>query len=252
MPTPTQRRVLFAPRRFSPRDLPGLRLWLEADAITGLASTDPIDTWSDRSGYGNHATQSGGNRPTYVTNAFGTKPGVLFTIASSQYFRVDGVLPFLIGADAPHSLFAVIKLAATATIQCVFSISRSDDTGGNFIQYTMTATPQYRAHRVDATPTAVSILAGTPDTNAHVYSLLFSGTTVTLRIDGVPIIDEQAMNVGNFTSDQASIGGRVRVTPDAFFGGHKGAVLLSNQRVPLAYAIQAERYLGRKYGVVVP
>jgi hypothetical protein len=49
-------------------DVAGLVVWLDASSITGLADGDPITTWTDRSGKGNHATASGTARPLYKTN----------------------------------------------------------------------------------------------------------------------------------------------------------------------------------------
>src|SRR5690606_14284499 len=46
------------PDPFSPADIAGLKLWLDATAITGLSDSDPVTTWVDQSGEGNDATQS--------------------------------------------------------------------------------------------------------------------------------------------------------------------------------------------------
>lgn len=52
---------------WSPANLPNLALWLDASTITATEA-DPIATWSDASGLGNHATQSTAElRPTYTT-----------------------------------------------------------------------------------------------------------------------------------------------------------------------------------------
>ena len=58
----------------------GLVLHLDADAIEGLNDNDLVQTWSDLSGTGNHATQATeANRPTYKTNILDGKPVVRFS-----------------------------------------------------------------------------------------------------------------------------------------------------------------------------
>mgnify|MGYP001615743132 FL=1 len=53
---------------FAPSDIAGLKLWLKADAITGLVDGDPIATWTDQSGSGNNAVQATGTKqPLYKT-----------------------------------------------------------------------------------------------------------------------------------------------------------------------------------------
>jgi hypothetical protein len=64
---------------FTPSDIPGLQLWLEASAITGLADNAPLTTWPDSSGNGRDATQStAGNKPLYKTAILSGQPVVRF------------------------------------------------------------------------------------------------------------------------------------------------------------------------------
>lgn len=63
---------------FVPTDLANLRLWLEADQITGLADNDPVDTWNDESGNGYDATITLTKRPLYIASAVNSLPAVRF------------------------------------------------------------------------------------------------------------------------------------------------------------------------------
>src|SRR5687768_4048276 len=95
------------PPAFTPHEVAGLKLWLKADAVTGLADGDPVSAWADASGAGNNATGSGAARPSFRT-------GVL---AGGPVLRFDGVddrlaLPNLLaGAPGATALF-VCKVAA--------------------------------------------------------------------------------------------------------------------------------------------
>jgi PKD repeat protein len=62
-----------------PASLPGLVLWLQSDALTGLADGAPVATWPDRSGAGNHASQAvAAKRPTFRSGVVNGLPGVSF------------------------------------------------------------------------------------------------------------------------------------------------------------------------------
>lgn len=53
-------------------------MWLKADAITGKADGDLIDSWTDSSVNLYHATATGTARPTYKTNVINGLPSVRF------------------------------------------------------------------------------------------------------------------------------------------------------------------------------
>ena len=62
-----------------PASLPGLVLWLQADALTGLADGAPVATWPDRSGAGNSATQAlASKQPAFRSGVVGGLPAVQF------------------------------------------------------------------------------------------------------------------------------------------------------------------------------
>jgi serine protease len=92
-----------------PASLPGLVLWLQADALTGLADGAPVATWPDRSGAGNHATQAvAAKRPTYRAGVANGLPAVLFDAA-------DDGLATLADPGAPVTIVLVYASRAGAT-----------------------------------------------------------------------------------------------------------------------------------------
>jgi hypothetical protein len=77
---------------FSPDDITGLILWLEADAITALSDGDPVTTWEDASGENNDASQAtGSNKPLYQTNEINGLPAVQFVAASQTYLTTPSI-----------------------------------------------------------------------------------------------------------------------------------------------------------------
>lgn len=83
-----------------------LRLWLKADAITGVSSGGALSTWLDNSGRTNNATQStGGNQPTWVTNVFNGRPVVRFDGVNDSLTFAD----FMAGATQAE-VYVVTKI----------------------------------------------------------------------------------------------------------------------------------------------
>ncbi len=90
---------------FHPANLPGLQLWLRADAITDLLDGGAVTSWPDSSGNGRHASQSSASfRPSFRAIARNGRPAVLF----------NGTSQFLDGPSANwRSVFAVARCGTT-------------------------------------------------------------------------------------------------------------------------------------------
>lgn len=70
---------------FSPKDLSGLALWLDANAPGSITLATGVSQWNDLSGNARNFTQStGSQQPSYVQNVLNGKPVVQFAAASSQ------------------------------------------------------------------------------------------------------------------------------------------------------------------------
>ena len=99
-------RGCLASMTFSPSDISGLGLWLDAGTITGLSDGDAISTWNDLSGAGRNATGSGSARPTYETNELNGKPVVRGDgVDDYMSFAAGSLLQNVAGA----TLFAVLR-----------------------------------------------------------------------------------------------------------------------------------------------
>jgi hypothetical protein len=62
-----------------PQAIPGLLMWLKADAITGLNDGDAVTSWSDSSGNSVNASQAtAARKPLYKTNIINSLPVVRF------------------------------------------------------------------------------------------------------------------------------------------------------------------------------
>lgn len=86
-----------------PSDFTDLRLWLKADAITGVADGGSVASWQDLSGHNYHATNSTPTeRPTFVANGVNGLPIVRFD--GSQNLASSAPT-----ANAEQTIVAVIR-----------------------------------------------------------------------------------------------------------------------------------------------
>ncbi|HJU87206.1 MAG TPA: S8 family serine peptidase, partial [Gemmatimonadota bacterium] len=92
-----------------PASLPGLVLWLQSDALTGLAEGAPVATWPDRSGAGNHASQAvASKRPVYRT-------GVVNGLPAVQFDAADDGMATPVDPGAPVTIVVVYASRAAAS-----------------------------------------------------------------------------------------------------------------------------------------
>jgi hypothetical protein len=73
---------------------------------TGLSDGDPVSSWTDSSGNGHTAAQTGSARPIFKTNILNGKPVVRFTTAGGSGLTLVSAVP---GAS-PWTIFAVMKV----------------------------------------------------------------------------------------------------------------------------------------------
>ena len=131
LPLAAQLAPLDRRRAFSPLDLPGLKVWLRADAVTGLNDGDPVSTWSDTSGSGNHAAAQGTDAITFRVNRVNGLPAIRlprFAGSGQGYFKVAGPL-------TPGTVFVVAAYTA-ATFGGFDGLLNADDGGADALYLT--------------------------------------------------------------------------------------------------------------------
>jgi hypothetical protein len=132
MPAPIRRRRLLGGGVIQPASLPGLQLWLKADAITGLSDGAGVSSWVDSSGLGRNAVQvTGADQPLYKVNQLHGLPGVVSS-GSPKYLSVSS-LPL-----STFTAFVVFQASANGIIYEQSSNSNKGANAGSAI-YTTTA-----------------------------------------------------------------------------------------------------------------
>lgn len=233
MPNPILiRRALYSGRAFAPTDIAGLKLWLAADRISGLADGDPVGTWSDLSGQGNHATQAtGSKKPTYKTGVQNGKPVV----------RGDGVDDLL---DFPSLPFDV----ASHDLTILLAFKRG--TGGRSV-FGSTA---YRYLRPDTTTVITYGSGGTSltlSTGLPGFCIFASRqTSLAIRgfINGMDRTATPGINAGGGALNKLFCGSTIGVA-NTFLDGDIGEVLIYDSSISDSNLALATSYLKAKWGL---
>jgi len=129
-----------------------VKVWLQADAITGLADNDPISTWVNSIG-SNDFTGSGGSRPVYKTNILDGKP----------VMRSSGGKLMTSGSSAAHwenkrgCLVAVLKPTGSGYGHV---LGTYNSVATHWIWYSTTSGPAYIYYDSVSTPTASNLDTG--------------------------------------------------------------------------------------------
>ena len=228
----------YAPPAFSPSDVAGLTLWLDASQITGVADGGTLATWPDMSGNGYNATQATvADQPTYYKSTAGKTvnglPAVWYP-ASTEFMQTGAFVSaltvgtiFLVGR-APYPSAATINLCSGISSGSVWAI------------FTYGSTSPWSLWE------GASVLAsGTVNDGAmHQLTGLFAGTASTaLRLDGAQIVSGTAGS-GSLTGFTigADWNGAADVTPDFM-----AEALVYNAVLSAADVASVESYLHQKW-----
>ena len=124
--------VLGSARRasgaFSADDYTGCTLWLKADAITGKANGDVVDSWPDSAAAANHASRvgSGGATwgPLYVASAVNGLPAVDI-IGVGGPAELGGFTSAASASGAEQTIFAVVYVDTVSSTRTIRGASGS-------------------------------------------------------------------------------------------------------------------------------
>jgi len=168
---------------WSPLDIDGCVLWLDACQITGLSDGDPVATWPDASGLGYDAIGAG-SKPDYKINILNGLPVVRWPDNTTRQLVVtdmadafsgisEGTL-FVVFAPNNDELYGVVEF--TSAVGPFWRFSNGDGYFGVF-----------RANRVNNVP------AGQPTTGWHYHTIRSGPVNLydirrdgSLDYDGIP------------------------------------------------------------------
>lgn len=167
---------------FSPSNVSGLSYWFEADQLTGLSNTNPVNSLLDSSGNARHfaafSTSSPDTRATYKTNAVNGLPSILFVHdgnnSTNTNSRYDGPSNTFNGFTEME-IFVLIKAA-------------NDPASSNLVGNWSTIGSD------------TSLLQHYPFNDAGVGTVYEGAATNARKNTGNPLINLAAFNVYNISS----------------------------------------------------
>jgi len=183
-----------------PTDIAGCVLWVPSEyAFTDAGKTTPcgnndlIYTGDDQSDGNNDATQATeSKRLIYLTNQLDGYPawrgdGV------DDGLSCDALAPIFSGSDTPMTVFMIYKIITLESYGRFWGFS---NIGVTVYEQFRIGAYSYNLFRHDGVAFVSELGTVQADTNWHYLILNFTGTTLTLRIDGVVDIDDVAFDVG--------------------------------------------------------
>ena len=232
---------------WNPLRLPGLLGWFNVnpDFVT-IDGTPNVLTW--RSRHSAALTLTAGGGPGWLPNGWGTAiPAIDMSQASSDVLSTTTASIVAPGnaTDAPFSLFCTFQptVVADHTIACwqaaagnSLSCLRMNNSGTGVLRY----------RRTDAAASNVDV-DGTSELGffRHRVGVLFTGTSVSIYLDGAIEVGPTASNVGALTCDTFKIGSGPGI--DAFTGLVQDVVVMNQAVTPadyLAYYNWSRRTVG--------
>lgn len=224
---------------FSPEQVAGLTLWLDAASVTG-SDGDVIGTWADLSGVANHATQAtAGRRP------------LLKVVSGKKYLRFDGSDDSLVTAGLPwtsgaFTVIALVKQSVTTGAGYYFSADASASRGFS---------PGYNARYFDCPLWGVNSCYSTSSTvNDTTYGIRVvrrsSAPLVTFRLNDTavtPLSGAPASALLSPTNTGAMIGAAAQGS--SHFNGDIGALLVYTGELTYSQVQNVEAYLNTRYAL---
>lgn len=217
---------------FTPLDVAGCVLWLDADDPATLPNS-PVDTWLDKSGLDNDASQAtGANRPTLATWPLNSRTTLEFN-GTSHFLTLGN--PASLQLDTDFTLFTVSHIVDNISQNAIYSkngayfCNRAWDTVDYFVE-------------VGGDSSGYIIGAGS---QAVISSWVVNSSAMNLYVGGVLAgsdtlaITSQLFNIG--------VGGVEYYS--AFFTGYISEIVVYSSGLGAVDRQALEGYLASKWGL---
>ncbi len=214
-----------APAGFSPADLSGLKMWLDATDVNGDGQADQIangaevTSWTDKAG-GDH-NASGGNPPAYASTGFNGRPALRFD-GSTDWLAFPEI-------DDVRTVFWVVSRDEDATNKYKFVLGHSNHyhfhAGDHKIWYSSSST------------------APVQEGSTYLRGVSIDGTLTDFPRGSFGL---SVVTTDNVSANQL---GKDRNYDDHSWDGEIAEILIYNEVLSDANRAKVGRYLSEKWGV---
>lgn len=257
---------------FNPRSIAGLGMWLDATDTTTLSQTsdgstpvttnsDPVAYWKDKITGVSLIQTIDANRPLWMADGIGGRPGLDFDGSNDVLSATSGSLMGLFRNVGGATVISVhqIKTTANALAFTFFSSTGASATAGRLAQAKdNTNGTRYNigSRRLDnQVAVGVTGTSGLLTTNPAISTALWqlSDAKVSHRINGLADFTDSTFHDAGNTSDtnsqQISIGGVVGAS--VFLNAVLCEILAWPRVLSASEVANAERYLSNKYKITI-
>lgn len=207
-----------------------------------------VSQWDDLSGNGYHLAQStAGNRPDIASAAINGLDCINFTLATGEYLdNTDtGLASAIDGTDVAFSVHLVYQSDQTASDNTMFSFQDTNPANSGFrIDHQSINGTRVRIR--DNAASSVNVGFDTPDTLAHVMSVVVHGTEVSVWLDGTQVEDNTSFNVGAKDVVRLRVGAQIGGST-LYFDGKIGEIVVYSAAHSDADAVEIHTYLRDKW-----
>lgn len=165
---------------------------------------------------------------------------------SDDHLFANGVVSSYAGEDKPFTLFFVLKHRnPSASNVGAFSFAKN---GGNAFHRLDMLSTTCETYRRDDAATTVSATGGSSTNAVTVWSYIYTGTTTTLKKDGVVVINAASMNNSTATFDRFAIGvGYFAGSIVSYLRGDYGLIALLPGAIDSTNEANIENYLINRF-----
>ena len=196
-----------------------LTAWTTTDPVGGAGATD----WDDKSANGYDATEAT-NQALWETGLINGRPAVHFD-GTNDKLSADALTAFNGTTDAAFSVYGVIQADVVSSTDVVAGVGHATNTDQLDLIRRNAAT-DWETYIYDGAAGATEV-GGTPDTSAHIFAVISTGTNGLLYLDGSLIATTGDLNVGQVDVDSFTIGAvEIAGTYSNFWDGKIGELVV--------------------------
>jgi hypothetical protein len=128
---------------WTPKSQSGLQFWFDGSQLPGFANGDPLGTWPDLSGNARHASNTGSNRGTVLTNHTNGLSVVNCAISGPQYYDF-GTDSIVAKGTAAIVVFVGYTAIGASNFRTPFSIKDGAAGGNALVAFESTGSASYQ------------------------------------------------------------------------------------------------------------
>lgn len=263
--------LLLSKKRFQPRSIPNLQLWLDATRINQADNT-AVASWADQSGNAYNAEQSGtAARPTYRTNQLNGLPAVVFDGTDDVLTIPSSTATFKFLHSDVSTVFMVMRAGSVADPNALYLVFGNGGANAANIGYEIWWDDRASISSNNAISNRIYRGVSGSNTAGQITQNIFVANTFgIMTVVGDPanatalerfalIVNGGNTNKSNTLTNALSNSnafsdltiGNVSPSGSLYLNGAISEIIVYNRALNTSELAQVHRYLSRKWGIAL-